>query len=404
MSFLRLARVRLAAEAFSYLTLRGIAGEPLKVVLLADRVPARDATAAVALERVAYLVGTTLIVGIGSVAALVGLPLSHLWFRVFRAFAIAAGVRRGPDRAGDFRDAARISRPRSAASTQRSGRRSARDSWRASSPRSKRRCSSSFAAIRSACVVLLDRHGAFVRLHGGRSVGDPPRQRRRHHAERRAGRRDLLARRQLRVVLHSGQPGRARSLEPGRGCRRGRIGRRSARDGAAAPRPVLGRTRAGDLSAKRPASRMRRCPQSTERSSRAPRRERCSISLRMRREPSRNRTPRRPSACRAGDQVRGARRLHDDRGLHRRAAITATLCAAAQAGGAQSRVWSSAASREAGAEAVRTGETGSSPRSEPGTIVSPALLEFAAAIVPAPGEIRDVPAGPDWRAERSARG
>src|SRR4029453_16867815 len=36
-SFLRLARVRLAAEAFSYLTLRGIAGEPLKVVLLADR-------------------------------------------------------------------------------------------------------------------------------------------------------------------------------------------------------------------------------------------------------------------------------------------------------------------------------------------------------------------------------
>jgi Lysylphosphatidylglycerol synthase TM region len=91
-SFLRLARVRLAAEAFSYLTLRGIAGEPLKVVLLADRVPARDATAAVALERVSYLVGTTFIVGIGSFAALVGLPLSPLWFRVFRAFTIAASV------------------------------------------------------------------------------------------------------------------------------------------------------------------------------------------------------------------------------------------------------------------------------------------------------------------------
>ena len=40
-SFLRLARVRLSAEAFSYLTLRGIAGEPLKVVLLADRVDPR---------------------------------------------------------------------------------------------------------------------------------------------------------------------------------------------------------------------------------------------------------------------------------------------------------------------------------------------------------------------------
>lgn len=91
-SFLRLARVRLAAEAFSYLTLRGIAGEPLKVVLLADRVDPRDATAAVALERVAYLAGTTFIVGLGSVAAIVGLPLTRIWFRVFRAFVIVSAV------------------------------------------------------------------------------------------------------------------------------------------------------------------------------------------------------------------------------------------------------------------------------------------------------------------------
>ena len=91
-SFARLARVRLAAEAFSYLTLRGIAGEPLKVVLLADSVDAREATAAVALERIAYMVGTTIIVGVGSAFALAGLPLSSAWFRVFRAFAIAAGV------------------------------------------------------------------------------------------------------------------------------------------------------------------------------------------------------------------------------------------------------------------------------------------------------------------------
>ena len=90
--FARLVRVRLAAEAFSYLTLRGIAGEPLKVVLLGDAVDARQATAAVALERLAYLVGTTLIVGIGSLLALAGLPLSHLWFRVFRAFAIVSGL------------------------------------------------------------------------------------------------------------------------------------------------------------------------------------------------------------------------------------------------------------------------------------------------------------------------
>ena len=91
-SFARLARVRLAAEAFSYLTLRGIAGEPLKVVLLADRIDARQATAAVALERIAYMVGTMIIVGIGSVLAMVGLPLTRVWFRVFRAFAIAALV------------------------------------------------------------------------------------------------------------------------------------------------------------------------------------------------------------------------------------------------------------------------------------------------------------------------
>jgi phosphatidylglycerophosphate synthase len=91
-SFLRLARVRLSAEAFSYLTLRGIAGEPLKVVLLADRVDARQATAAVALERLAYLVGTTIIIGIGSLAAIAGLPLTRVWFRVFRAFAIGAAA------------------------------------------------------------------------------------------------------------------------------------------------------------------------------------------------------------------------------------------------------------------------------------------------------------------------
>lgn len=91
-SFLRLARVRLAAEAFSYLTLRGIAGEPLKVVLLNDRVDAREATAAVALERLAYMIGTTLIVGVASIVALLAFPLTPAWFKVFRAFAIGAAV------------------------------------------------------------------------------------------------------------------------------------------------------------------------------------------------------------------------------------------------------------------------------------------------------------------------
>jgi phosphatidylglycerophosphate synthase len=91
-SFARLARVRLSAEAFSYLTLRGIAGEPLKVVLLGDTVDARQATAAVALERVAYLIGTTIIVGIGSILAIVWLPVQGVWLRVFRGFAITAAI------------------------------------------------------------------------------------------------------------------------------------------------------------------------------------------------------------------------------------------------------------------------------------------------------------------------
>jgi len=90
--FAHLARVRLAAEAFSYLTFRGVAGEPLKVVLLADTIDPRQATAAVALERLAYLVVNTLIVGLASATALALLPFTPGWFRVFRAFAIVAGV------------------------------------------------------------------------------------------------------------------------------------------------------------------------------------------------------------------------------------------------------------------------------------------------------------------------
>ena len=90
--FARLARVRIAAEAFSYLTLRGIAGEPLKVLLLGREVDAREATAAVALERLAFMIGTLVIVGVGSVIALETQALSAVWYQVFAGFAIGAGV------------------------------------------------------------------------------------------------------------------------------------------------------------------------------------------------------------------------------------------------------------------------------------------------------------------------
>jgi phosphatidylglycerophosphate synthase len=83
----------LAAEALSYLTVSGIGGDPVKVVLLAGSVDTRQATAAVALERIAYLAGTTIIVGLGAIVAMATLPLTALWFGVFRAFAVgAAGV------------------------------------------------------------------------------------------------------------------------------------------------------------------------------------------------------------------------------------------------------------------------------------------------------------------------
>jgi uncharacterized protein (TIRG00374 family) len=88
-SFARLFRVRLAAEAFSFVTIRGVAGEPLKVALLHE-VPAAASAAAVALERVAYLVVTLAIVGAAAGVALATLPLSHEWMRVFRVLAIAA--------------------------------------------------------------------------------------------------------------------------------------------------------------------------------------------------------------------------------------------------------------------------------------------------------------------------
>ena len=90
--FGRLLRIRLAAEAFSYLTISGVAGEPLKVVLLADRIPTREATAAVALERIAYIVCTTIIVGIGSVVAIATQPLSPIWLKIFGGFAIGSGA------------------------------------------------------------------------------------------------------------------------------------------------------------------------------------------------------------------------------------------------------------------------------------------------------------------------
>ncbi len=246
-SFLRLARVRLAAEAFSYLTLRGIAGEPLKVVLLDDRVDAREATAAVALERLAYMIGTTLIVGIGSVIALFALPLTPVWFRVFRAFAIAAAVvalftgiviaGRGTYVHALFTNWDR-----------RFG--TAVAGWPGGALHRVRRAADAGAGPESAVSPRRphDRDRSVVRAHVARGVGDPEGERHADLCRRRAHGRNVLARGQLRIRLHPGQPRGTRGVEPcGRGGSRD-LRRRGPRARAQDPRTLLGGRRAGDLS------------------------------------------------------------------------------------------------------------------------------------------------------------
>jgi uncharacterized protein (TIRG00374 family) len=82
-TFARLFRVRLAADAVAFFTVRGIAGEPLKVILLYDRVEPEVATAAVALERIAFAVIGIAIAAIISVAAVTRLSLPGAWDTMF---------------------------------------------------------------------------------------------------------------------------------------------------------------------------------------------------------------------------------------------------------------------------------------------------------------------------------
>ena len=88
--FTQLVRVRLAADAISYFTVRGIVGEPLKVVLLYDRIPPEITTAAVALERMAFAVGGIVIAGLISAFAVTKLSMSGGWDTMFRLLSIGA--------------------------------------------------------------------------------------------------------------------------------------------------------------------------------------------------------------------------------------------------------------------------------------------------------------------------
>jgi uncharacterized protein (TIRG00374 family) len=91
-TFWRIFRVRLAADAVSYFTIRGLASEPLRVVLLLDRVPAAVSTAATLLERTAMGVMSVVLVASCAVVAMTSDVLPEDWQRFFRYVAVGAVV------------------------------------------------------------------------------------------------------------------------------------------------------------------------------------------------------------------------------------------------------------------------------------------------------------------------
>jgi uncharacterized protein (TIRG00374 family) len=91
-AFTRLFRVRLAADAISFFTVRGVAGEPLKVLLLYDRVEPEVSTAAIALERLAFGVIGTAIAGLVSMLAITRVSMSGRWDALFALLALGAAL------------------------------------------------------------------------------------------------------------------------------------------------------------------------------------------------------------------------------------------------------------------------------------------------------------------------
>ena len=89
-AFTRLFRVRLAADAIGFFTVRGITSEPLKVLLLYDRVAPETTAAAVALERLAFAVIGIVIAALISLVAVTVLSMPRAWDTVFVMLIVAA--------------------------------------------------------------------------------------------------------------------------------------------------------------------------------------------------------------------------------------------------------------------------------------------------------------------------
>jgi hypothetical protein len=89
-SFSRLFRVRLAADAISFFTVRGPTGEPLKVLLLADHVPPAISAASIAAERLAFAVVSVTVAGVISQVAAARMSLTPAWDATFTLLSIGA--------------------------------------------------------------------------------------------------------------------------------------------------------------------------------------------------------------------------------------------------------------------------------------------------------------------------
>ena len=90
--FTRLFRVRLAADAVGFFTIRGLAGDPLKVLLLYDRIAPEITSAAVALERIAFAVMGLVLAALFSLLAITRLSMPAAWDTMFIALIVGAAI------------------------------------------------------------------------------------------------------------------------------------------------------------------------------------------------------------------------------------------------------------------------------------------------------------------------
>jgi uncharacterized protein (TIRG00374 family) len=89
--FVHLLRVRLAADAISFFTIRGVTGEPLKVVLLYE-VAAPVTAAAITLERLAFAIMSLVLAGIISTVAVRFLAMPGAWDTIFTLLSMATVI------------------------------------------------------------------------------------------------------------------------------------------------------------------------------------------------------------------------------------------------------------------------------------------------------------------------